>query len=372
MKTKLKETFFILLTVCLCLTGNVWAVDTSGIDDVRKKEVLNGDDLQIIDTFLKRSIDELVQSDDFETVVSVRSAISARNSSQQQSAQIQYAPQFAKSAQKYLSQALEELTDTPKSRLGTSKVLNTMILIGELADMQTAQLCLSMIDNPDITIRYWAIKALANKAIAEQINQQVSDPVVLKIVDGLAKAAGQKKNADMAAMIAEFAAELNGQQGENLLIEVLNGRMELYRQWQSTDSAADAIILDATAKRIENEQIDKKNLSLRFAQLYSYMIQRYILAKDTLDEKQKVSAVSGLIEVQNSYNSFFDMPQRGIQRALEKDDMQMLKSEHNELLGSEQRQGTLPKILDFDYGITSDGANITAPMPLPNPPEKSS
>ena len=60
-----------------------------------------------------------------------------------------------------------------------------------------------------------------------------------------------------------------------------------------------------------------------------------------------------------------------IRRALERDNIEALKEEHDRLLGTETTPGQLPTMLGFSYNTTDTGIIRTAPIPLPDPPEKS-
>ena len=54
-----------------------------------------------------------------------------------------------------------------------------------------------------------------------------------------------------------------------------------------------------------------------------------------------------------------------IRRAIERDDMKALMSEHDSLLGTETKAGRLPSKLNFKYGKDSDS---TAPLNLSEAP----
>jgi hypothetical protein len=115
----------------------------------------------------------------------------------------------------------------------------------------------------------------------------------------------------------------------------------------------------------------KTAIAQRFAQLYSYAIQRYIKGKDILNETQKQQLASLLIEIEDkSISRLIGGPQVTIRRAIERDTMAALLDEHNKLLGNETTAGQLPSKLGFDYSTTPNGPKRTAPIPLPEKPQK--
>ena len=110
-------------------------------------------------------------------------------------------------------------------------------------------------------------------------------------------------------------------------------------------------------------------MAQRFAQLYSYAIQRYAMGQDLLNTTQKHHLASVLVETEKSCVSvLLESPQVGVKRAVEQGDYRVLLLEHNRLLGDETKPGQLPLKLNFNYGMTSDVPR-TAPLVLPEPPE---
>ena len=103
---KIKWLIFAVLVAFLILVMNPGsvAVNTREVDNVRKKVVLDNDDLKIIDDFLAQAIQELVRTRDFTSIAKIRTVILSR-----QSTQAQYAQQFSESARKYIAEGFRHV-----------------------------------------------------------------------------------------------------------------------------------------------------------------------------------------------------------------------------------------------------------------------
>ena len=119
--------------------------------------------------------------------------------------------------------------------------------------------------------------------------------------------------------------------------------------------------------------LNKAAIARRFAQLYSYVIQRYIKGENVLNETQKQHLSSAIIEIEEKCVARLLGLSRSsgtIRRTIERNDLTALSDEHNKLLGDETSTGQLPAKLGFDYSTTPDGPKRTAPIPLPDKPQK--
>jgi len=81
---KIKRVIFGVLIVSLipAMILRSKAVDTREIEQVRNKQVLNSQDLQIIDDFLAQSVQELIKTRDFTSIARTRTTILINQSSQ--------------------------------------------------------------------------------------------------------------------------------------------------------------------------------------------------------------------------------------------------------------------------------------------------
>jgi hypothetical protein len=163
---------------------------------------------------------------------------------------------------------------------------------------------------------------------------------------------------------------------------VADERIKRYADWTVKHEFYDNIILNLLESKIPlssqdpvapapTTSISKTAVAQRFAQLYSYAIQRYIKGKDILNETQKLQLSSVLIEIEDkSVSRLIGEPQVTIRRAIERNNMIALSDEHNRLLGDETTAGQLPSKFGFDYSTTPNGPKRTAPIPLPEKPQK--
>jgi len=165
----------------------------------------------------------------------------------------------------------------------------------------------------------------------------------------------------------QFAGGVDVVQGEELLMQIADTRIKQYEQWTVENESIDAIILRQLCK---NSEQMKPSTARRFAQLYSYAIQKYIKSRDKLSVEQKNQLATVLVETEKSYISkLTGMPQTVIKRAVEQDDYSNLALAAAKLLGDGSTEGELPSKLKFDYGKEGATARM-APLVLPDLPEK--
>jgi len=378
---KCKEAIFGVLAAFLVLLmhSDSEAVNTRAIDRVREKGVLDSGDFQIIDDFLNEAVRELVRTNDFTSIAATRSVILARNSSKT-SVQAQYAEQFSKSAHKYISLGFQEAeTLTPEGRKLIVKV-NLLILMDGLADVQLVDLAIRMLKDKNTVIRYLAVHSITNAGIVKQLNSGGGDNSKLArlIVERLGELVDQSSPEEIRLM-AEFAAGLNISEGEDLLGQIAEMRMKRYADWTVKYELLDADILRLLCEKMvsgdSNKPLpaasrEKPVVARRFAQLYSYVLQRYVKGRDSLNATQKHQLASVLVETEKScIGKLVEMPQTVIKRAVERDDYTALLQEHSRLLGDKTGAGQLGLKLKFDYGKTSDGLKRIAPLVLPEQPK---
>lgn len=367
-RMKAKYTSFALLVsfLVLAMTSGSVAVNTRAIDKVLNKGVLDRKDLQIIDNFVGEAVQELVNTKDFTSVARIRMAISSRYKSNQ----AQYAQQFSESAHKYISKALQETSKLTPQGHKLKVMVNLLILVDSLKDVRLAELVIGLLKDENAVIRYWAVHTITNPAIAKQLNSTKSTKLAKNITEKL-KDAAEGTGSEILAQVAEFAAKLNTQDGEGLLLHIADLRISKYADWTVENELLDATILKLLYSKMSSASANKLATAQRFAQLYSYAMQRYINGRKFLSAEQKHQLASVLAEVEKSCISKkpVDMPQSTIRKAVGQKDYTTLLLEHSRLLGDETSPGQLASKLKFDYGENSDGTKRTAPLTLPEPPK---
>jgi len=370
-----KWVFFSVLAVFLVSTANSIsvAVDTSGIERVRDKGVLDSEDLQIIDNFVYEAIQELLRTEDFTSIAKVRSTLLARVSSEQPSAEVQYAEQFFESAHKHISKAFSQVGELRQEDRKFKVMVNLLILVDGLENLRLADLALGMLKEENTVIRYWAVHSLTNSGFTKQLNS--GKPADLQLAGRIAKQLKELVEVsapETLALMAKFAADVNVPEGEDLLLQIADIRTKRYADWTVDYELLDGTVLKSLFKKISPKGPSKLDVVRRFGQLYSYVIQRYIKGRNFLSTTQRHQLASVLTEIEKScISKLLEMPQAsvvGIKRAIENDDYTGLLQEHNRLLGDETKAGVLPSKLKFYY-LNPDGTKRTAPLILPKPPK---
>ena len=380
---KIKWAFLTILAAfsVLAINSNAVAVNTRDIDNVLKKGVIDDQDKKIIDDFLSQGVQELVKTKDFTSIAKLRTVILSRRSSQSQ-----FAQQFSESAYKHIQAGFEQAQTLKLEERKTNVTISLLILIDGMEDLRLSDLAMAKLKDRNMVIRYWAVHCLTNPAITQQLNSAAtSNPqLATTIAEQLKEVVGTSKP-EIIVHIARFAANVNIPEGEELLLQVADERIKRYADWTVKHEFYDIIILKLLETKIPlpsqdpaapapTTSLSKPAIAQRFAQLYSYVIQRHIKGKDILNETQKQHLASVLIEIEDKCISRLmggtQATTRTIRRAIERDNIEALSDEHDKLLGDETTAGQLPSKLGFDYSTTPNGPKRTAPIPLPEKPQK--
>lgn len=379
----IKWAFFIVLTAFFVLvTGTrVVAVNTRDIDNVVKKTVIDDQDKKIIDDFLAEAVQELVKTRDFTSIAKLRAVILSRKGSQGQ-----YAQQFSESAYKYIKAGFEQAQTLRPEERKNNVIVSLLILIDGMEDLRLTDLAMGMLQDQNMVIRYWAVHCLTNPAIVRQLNSQAeSNPDLAVNVTEQLKGVVQTSKPEILVHIARFAAAINIPEGEQLLLQVADERIKRYADWTVTCEFYDTVILKLLESKISLSSqnvgtpvpattFSEPAMSRRFAQLYFYVIQRYIKGYNSLNDDQKQRLASVIIEIEgNCVTRLLGLSrsQGALRRAIEQDNLTALSDECKKLLGDETSSGQLPLKLGFDYGTNPNGSKRTAPIPLPDRPQKS-
>jgi hypothetical protein len=378
---KIKWVVFVVLAAFLILVINPGseAVNTRNVDLVRNKAVLDNQDLKVIDDFLAEAVRELVNTRDFTDIAKTRTIILSR-----QSKQGQYAKQFSESARKHIAEGFRMAQKLPRQERVTGVIINLLILMDGLQDLGLADLAISMLKNENMVIRYWAVHCLTNPGFVKQLNAAAnSNSSQASVIAGQLNDLIETSSPEIVTMIAQFAASVNIPQGEELLLQIAELRIKRYADWTVQHELYDGAILKYLSTKIplpsqspggplSTPVNTKPDIARRFAQLYSYAIQKYVKGGQSLTENQRNQLASVLVETEDKcIGMLLNKPQLTIRRAVERMDMQAILAEHDRLLGSENTTGQLPAKFNFDYSTNPTGPRRTAPLTLPDPPQKS-
>jgi hypothetical protein len=373
---KIKWAFFIVITVFLALPKNsiLMAAGTTDIERVRNKTVLDDRDREVIDAFLAESVGNFLTTRDFTSVAKHR-VIILNNQKSNQPNQNQYANQFSESAHKYIAEAFKQAQILRPPERQTRVIVNLLILIDNLQDLNLVDLALQKLQDKNMAIRYWAVHAVTNVNILKQLNSQdtANQRLTRNIIEQLTQIV-ESSSPEILGLIAQFSAGLDIPQAEELLFQIADLRTSRYADWSVKYERLDVAILKLLYSKITmptQSQFGTATASTgnpaaarRFAQLYSYVIERLIKGtKLNNTQRQQLVSVSAEIE-ESCISKLLDDPQQtGIRRAIAGQDMKSLEAERKRLLGD-----VLPSKLGFDYGTESDGSRRTEPLSLPDQP----
>ena len=342
------------------------AVDSLAIEAVRGKSVLDDADFKTIDDFVAKAVGEMLATEDFSSISNARAIIVA-NSASTQPNQTQFAEQFSKSAQKYISAALQQAEGMTPADRSFRLVTNLLMLTDALADVRLAEVALKYVDSKNEAIRYCAVHCVANSGIIEKLNSPKAIDTARQVarrLDEIVATSGP----ETLGLIASFAGSIKISEGEPLLLKVADRRIASYADWSVERELLDSDILRILGDKMASSGASKGSIGRRFGQLFSYVLQRYIKGADVLTDVQKEQLVSVLVETEKScLSKITGKPRFGIKKAIESGDINALQQEHNNLLGD----GTKAGDLNIDYGKDAGGAIITHPLALAAPPAQS-
>ena len=145
-----------IISVFCIFSASARAVESLTIEAVRNKQVLDDADFKAIDDFVVRAVAEMLITEDFSSISNTRGIIVA-NSASTQPNQTQFAEQFSKSAQKYISAALQKAESLTPADRSFKLMTNLLMLMDALADVRLADVALKYVDSKNEVIRYWAV-----------------------------------------------------------------------------------------------------------------------------------------------------------------------------------------------------------------------
>ena len=346
------------------------AVDTRAISAVRDKAVLDNSDLKVIDDFIAAAISELSEVEDFTATAKTRAELVRYSRPGQSNEQGQYTNQFFESAHKHISDALKTTSQLTSADRKFKLTLNLLIIIDWLGNTRLAELAIGLLKDENPIIRYWAVHAITNLRIAEQLNAATANDnpkPADQIVTGL-KGAAEKADTDTLALMVKFTADTNAPQAGELFLQIADMRIKRYADWSVEYELLDDSVLGALCRSM-SEGVVTSNFARRFGQLYSYAIQRYVKGQAVLSDTQKQQLVSVIVGTERSCLGMqLGMIQSTIRTAVQQNDFGTIMAEHDKLLGSDAEHGQIELKLNFDY-VQNTGGKSNAPLVLPDPPK---
>ena len=360
----------LLLSVLIANT-NLQAFYTGDIRKVRVNGVLETKDFEIIDRFVERAVHALIITEDFSGICQIRRTILQYSNSTQASARQQYRDQFLRSANQYIAAALKT-TSTLKPKQKRFRVLtNLLILIDEIGQLQLAELAIPMLKNDIPAVRYRAVHCLTNQSIINQLTTGGDTAVIsAQMIANNLKDAIEQCCSDTLYLMADFAAKVDVDASDELLLMIADKRIKKYADWTVENEPVDIVVLPALCTKMTAQSNQNGEFGRRFGQLFSYAIQRYIKGENFLNDEQKRRLASLLAEAEpRCISGILAQPQNTIRQAIAQNTYKILELERSRLFGDETKAGELAVKFGFNYGTNPDGSERTAPPILSQPPQ---
>jgi len=362
---------FAVLTMC----SSVLALNSTEIEAVRaatlaNKAQLSAGDKGVIDAFVRSGLEELLLEEDPWQAVAIRVAILAQKGGSDLSP---YSAAFVEAAAKHLPTTFEDAGRLQDADRRERMFLHLLIISAELESMELADIGLGMLGGPGAAVQYWAVKTVASPAVAAELTSPImgDEDLTRRIVNELAKAVDGAMVPEALRVVVEFADAVDTAEARALLLKIADVRAAMYEKWTVKYELMDTMLLSALGKQILSENAEAKRVIAcrKFGQLYSYVIERFILGQEVLSTGHKQQLASVIAEVENTVLSkLLTRTQVRLRKAVESGKVSVLESERKFILGSPSQAGSLSTKLKFDYGKGSTGNAATAPKSLKAPP----
>jgi hypothetical protein len=364
---KLKWVFCLIFVSLSVLKSPVYlhAANTGQIDGILKKSVLDDQDKKEIDNYIKTALNTIINERDLTKIARHRESILSRKGSQ-----AQYVDQFNNSLEKYLPETINTANNLRPAERQAVAITNLLILIDNLENVKYALIPLAKLEDENVIVRYWAVRCLTNPAVITQLNAgKAGNPNLIKEITEKFINIVPKSNPEILNFIARYAAAINIPEGQKLLLQIVDKRIKDYADWNVSQENIDGTILMLLESKITNPSsaADVPVLAQRFAQLYSYIIQRYVKGIKTLREDQKNNLITAMVETEDKCIGNMTGAQQNLRKAIEQNQTKAIMDEHDKLMGSETSRGLLPAKYSFDYGKTDTGSARNAPIVLSDP-----
>jgi hypothetical protein len=361
-------TAILILFITVLISSSSFGVDTTKIDRVLGKTVLDNGDLRVIDDFIREGVRDIFRSRDFTDVSEARLAILDKKSTQGQ-----YADQFSKSAYKHIKAGLEEVNTLQEEDRRFLITVNLLVLIDGLEDPALIELAIDKVKSDNKAIQYWAVHCITNLNMLKKLSSN-ADSVrnVNKILDEISTVVDGTCT-EVLSLVAQFSANVQGRRGKTLFLKIVDKRIKEYENWTVKDELFDGEVLKLLYNKIQPSGITDTDIARRFAQLYSYVFQKYVLIMEGGNSPggpATTQLASVLAEIEKACISKILIPQQTIRAMVARGDYFRLMSEHDRILGSADAKGELLKKLEFDYCERSTGDKCNEPKQLPLRPMK--
>jgi len=365
--------FFVVLPY-----SDALGLDTSNMTQLQKnvraaQGRVSANDKVIVADFIAEGLQEILLAEDTAEMAEIRSQLALFAESSRQPSEYSFA--YVKAMNTEISKTLNASRRLKNPDIKTTVELNLMVLLAQLKSSELAHHALPFISHSNAAVKYWAVKAVANKSVAKQLNSDITGDEELKekIISSLLSLMTKETPAVISDTIVDFAANLKSLQSKDLLGKICILRTQAYADWTVTYEVMDAGLLNAIAEKIaamEDNEKERANLSRMFAQLYSYVIQRFMLGGKTLDNNTKRNLIGVMLDVEEKgLSKIMGSRKIDIKQAVTalKRDPGILHRKYDAIFGSVKKPGTLQNKLKFNYGSSPNGRPLSYPIKLKAP-----
>ncbi|HPC64858.1 MAG TPA: hypothetical protein P5175_09035 [Anaerohalosphaeraceae bacterium] len=359
--------------VFLCVLP-VYGVNTNEIEALRQRVQQSGIELSAADTaviskFWSAALDQMLLSANSQDMVEVRRQLEAQRGNEYLSF---YATAYIAEALKDIQAAYQNTQRIENLQQRINAERNLMILTANLASPKLAPIAVSRLADTDEVIRYWAVKAITQPAVIEQLSKEevTRDPQAAEaILNALKERILSEPLTEIQKMMIDFAAAFNHPAARQILLSLSEQRLNAYRQWKVQDELVETKLLTAlgTIAVLQQDAEIKKTFGKAFAELYSAVFQRYMKGAARLSAEQTEQLIAVISEIDQTVVNKTMGIQTSILRTLQR--RGPLDSDYEMLFGNRQLAGELGLRFKFDYGKDASGKPITFPAELDPMPE---
>jgi hypothetical protein len=357
------------------ISFSAWSVDTTQIEEVRSKLAQSNTQpdaaaTQIIDEFWRKSVDMMMLTEDTTEIVALRQDLEKFKGENTLSF---YASAYLKTSHTHLKVAIDTVTKWEQNAKKANVERNLMILITRLGSMELTDLAMGKLSDVDPMVRYWVVRSLTSEEIISQLKSDVTGDEkltaqIISVLEGYLKTSSDTLPL---SFVADFAAAMDTAASRKLLYVMADRRIDAYMKWAVTDETADAEILKKMGKLFStvSDPAEKQALLSRFGQLYSCVLQRYMLGEN-LPQSAKDQLVTVIAEVEDDIISK-QIPGWMSKFRIDLSKNMSMDKDYEFLFGTEERAGELASRLSFNYGKNGSGKVLVSPIALPPAPKAS-
>ncbi|HOK97037.1 MAG TPA: hypothetical protein PKW71_13035, partial [Anaerohalosphaeraceae bacterium] len=289
--------------VFLCVLP-VYGVNTNEIEALRQRVQQSGIELSAADTaviskFWSAALDQMLLSANSQDMVEVRRQLEAQRGNEYLSF---YATAYIAEALKDIQAAYQNTQRIENLQQRINAERNLMILTANLASPKLAPIAVSRLADTDEVIRYWAVKAITQPAVIEQLSKEevTRDPQAAEaILNALKERILSEPLTEIQKMMIDFAAAFNHPAARQILLSLSEQRLNAYRQWKVQDELVETKLLTAlgTIAVLQQDAEIKKTFGKAFAELYSAVFQRYMKGAARLSAEQTEQLIAVISEI---------------------------------------------------------------------------